>query len=163
MTTDRIEKTVVLKASRPRVWQAISDSKEFGLWFGVAFDGPFVAGRALTGRIVGTIADPEVAKLQEPHGGKPFDILVDRIEPPATFAFRWHPYAIEPGVDYSNEPMTLVMFQLEEAGGETRLTITESGFDAIPVDRRAQAFEANDGGWSHQSLLIGKYLAMRAS
>jgi hypothetical protein len=109
------------------------------------------------------MADPEVAKLQKPHEGKPFDIVVDRVEPEGLFSFRWHPYAIEPGVDYSKEPMTLVMFELEDAGGDTRLTLTESGFDGIPLDRRAQAFAANQGGWSHQTQLIAKYLAMRAS
>jgi uncharacterized protein YndB with AHSA1/START domain len=158
-TTDRIEKKVLLRAPRDRVWSAISDAKQFGTWFGVELDGPFVAGAAIKGRITPTKVDPEVAKMQEPHTGKAFDITVDRIEPPKLFSFRWHPFAIEPDVDYSKEPTTLVTFQLEEATGGTQLTITESGFDKIPLERRAKAFAANDGGWTKQLELIAKYLA----
>lgn len=160
MNTDRIEKKIVLKASRERVWQAISDSTRFGAWFGVEFDGPFVTGSRMTGRIVPTQVDPEVAKMQEPHTGKPFRILVDTVEPMTRFAFRWHPFAIDPNHDYSKEPMTLVTFELTDADGGTLLTITESGFDQIPLERRAQAFKANDGGWTHQTKLIEKYLAL---
>jgi uncharacterized protein YndB with AHSA1/START domain len=160
MNTDRIEKRILLRAPRERVWQAISDARQFGLWFGVAFDGPFVAGARLTGRIVPTTVDAEVAKLQEPYAGTKFEIAVDRIEPMRRFCFRWHPYAVEPGVDYSKEPMTLVLFELEEAEGGTLLTISESGFDRIALARRAKAFSANDGGWTKQTELIAKYLAM---
>lgn len=159
MNTDQIEKKIVLKASLERVWKAISDSKSFGAWFGVEFDGPFIVGTQMRGRIVPTQVDPEVAKMQEPHTGKPFVILVDAIVPMSRFAFRWHPFAIDPSHDYSNEPMTLVTFELSPVGGGVQLTITESGFDQIPIERRAQAFQANDGGWSHQSRLIEKYLA----
>jgi uncharacterized protein YndB with AHSA1/START domain len=158
-TTDRIEKKVLLRAPRERVWHAISDAKQFGTWFGVEFDGPFAAGAAMKGRITPTKVDPEVAKMQEPYAGKAFDITVDRIEPPNLFSFRWHPFAIEPNVDYSKEPTTLVVFQLDEAPGGTQLTITESGFDKIPLERRAKAFAANDGGWTKQLELIAKYLA----
>lgn len=161
METDRIEKKIVLHATRDRVWRAISNAAEFGTWFGVAFDGPFVAGAQLTGRITPTKVDPEVAKLQEPHTGKPFQMLVERIEPMNQFAFRWHPFAIDPDHDYSDEPMTLVTFNLADADGGTLLTITESDFDQIPIERRAQAFQANDGGWTHQAKLIEKYLARR--
>ena len=157
---DRIEKQVILKATRERVWHAISDATRFGTWFGVEFDGPFIAGSALTGRIVPTRVDPEVAKLQEPHTGKPFRIVVDRIEPMNLFSFRWHPFAIDPGRDYTQEPMTLVTFELSDAAEGVRLTITESGFEQIPIDRRSQAFTANDGGWSHQIRLVEKYLAL---
>lgn len=159
MNTDQIVKRIELKAPRERVWQAISDSACFGAWFGVQFDGPFVAGAPLRGRIFPTQIDPEVAKLQEPHTGKPFQILVESLEPMQRFAFRWHPFAIDPDHDYSQEPMTLVTFELSEAAGGTLLTITESGFDQLPVERRAQAFRANDGGWTHQTKLIEKYLA----
>jgi uncharacterized protein YndB with AHSA1/START domain len=158
VNADQIQKKIVLKASRERVWQAISDSTCFGSWFGVAFDGPFVAGSPLRGRIVPTQVDPEVAKLQEPHTGTPFQIVVDVVEPMHRFAFRWHPFAIDPNHDYSKEPMTLVTFELAEAEHGTLLTITESGFDQIPLARRAQAFQANDGGWTHQTKLIEKYL-----
>jgi uncharacterized protein YndB with AHSA1/START domain len=160
MSTDRIEKKILLRAPRQRVWQAISDSAQFGSWFGVAYDGPFVSGARLTGRIVPTSVDDDVAKLQKPHEGKAFEFAVDRIEPMRTFSFRWHPFAVEPGVDYSQEPATLVVFELEEVSGGTLLTISESGFDQIPLARRAQAFAANDGGWAIQTRLIEKYLAM---
>src|SRR5215510_16219317 len=130
--TDRIQKHVLLNASRARVWQALADAKEFGEWFGVRFDGPFVAGAPLRGVIVPTKADAEVARAQEPYRGMPFEITVVRIEPQRLFSFRWHPYAVEPGVDYSKEPTTLVVFELEEAAGGTMLTITESGFEQIP-------------------------------
>jgi uncharacterized protein YndB with AHSA1/START domain len=157
--TDRIQKRVTLKAPLERVWMAISDSSRFGEWFGVQFEAPFVAGKAVKGKIVPTKADPEIAKTQEPYTGMPFDCLVDRIEPMTLFSFRWHPFAIDPGVDYSKEPTTLVTFQLEPVPGGTQLTITESGFDSIPVSRRAKAFEMNDHGWTHQMRLIEKYLA----
>jgi uncharacterized protein YndB with AHSA1/START domain len=161
-STDRIEKTVLLRAPRDRVWRAISDAKEFGTWFGVAFDGPFVAGKRLTGRIVPTRVDAEVGKAQEPHAGKAFELSIDRIEPMSLFSFRWHPFAVDPGVDYSIEPATLVTFELEEAPGGTRLTITESGFDRIPLERRAKAFASNEQGWTAQAKLIEKYLAAAA-
>jgi uncharacterized protein YndB with AHSA1/START domain len=157
--TDRIQKRVTLKAPLERVWKAVSDSSRFGEWFGVRFEGPFVAGQAVKGKIVPTKADAEVAKMQEPHAGMPFDCIVDRIEPMTLFSFRWHPFAIEPGVDYSKEPTTLVVFQLEPVPGGTQLTITESGFDSIPLSRRANAFQMNDEGWTHQMRLIEKYLA----
>lgn len=157
-TTDTIEKKVLLRAPLSRVWRAISDSFEFGIWFGVTFEGPFVAGAPLRGAITGTKVDPEVAKLQKPHEGRPFNILVEQMEPERLFSFRWHPYAIEPGMDYSSEPTTLVTFQLDETPKGVQLTLTESGFDQIPLDRRAKAFAANEGGWGHQMVLIAKYL-----
>ena len=159
--TDRIEKRVLLRAPRERVWRAISDSRQFGSWFGVEFDGPFVAETRMTGRIVPTTVDAEVAKSQKPYEGLAFEISVDRIEPKRLFSFRWHPFAAEAGVDYSKEPTTLVVFELEEVSGGTMLTITESGFDQIPLERRAKAFAANEQGWSAQAKLIEKYLALR--
>jgi uncharacterized protein YndB with AHSA1/START domain len=159
LTVDRIEKTVVLNAPLERVWRAIGDSKEFGTWFGVAFDGPFVQGARQTGRIVPTAVDAEVAKLQKPHEGKAFEVFVERIEQQRQLAFRWHPYAVEPGTDYSKEPTTLVTFALEPAAVGTRLTIMESGFDRLPLARRDAAFEANAGGWAMQAQLIAKYLS----
>ena len=158
MNTDQIQKKIVLKSSRERVWRAICDSESFGAWFGVTFDGPFVAGSHMKGRIAPTQVDPEVAKLQEPYLGMQFNIWVECIEPQKKFAFRWHPFAIDPGHDYSKEPTTLVTFELSDVEGGTLLTITESGFDQIPVERRSQAFQANDGGWTHQTKLIEKYL-----
>ncbi len=160
--TDRIEKEVLLRAPLDRVWAAVSDAKQFGTWFGVEFDGEFVAGERLTGRIVPTKVDPEVARKQEPHTGLPCDVAVERIEPMRLFSFRWHPYAIEPGADYAQEPTTLVTFELEEVAEGTRLTITESGFDRVPLARRADAFASNEEGWSIQVTLIGKYVAQAA-
>src|SRR5262249_23534187 len=157
--TDRIEKKVLLRAPRERVWRAISNSQEFGSWFGVKLDGPFVAGTRVTGKVVPTSVDPEVAKAQKPYEGMAFEFTGDRIEPMKLCSFRWHPFAVEPGVDYSKEPTTLVAFQLEEVPGGTMLTITESGFDQIPLARRAKAFAANEQGWAEQVKLIEKYLA----
>jgi len=160
--TDRIEKTVLLRAPRERVWRAISDAGEFGKWFGVEFDGSFVANTRVTGRRVGTIVDPEVAKRQRANAGKTMEFFVDRIEPMERFSFRWHPYALDPAIDYSQEPTTLVVFQLEDAPGGTRLTVTESGFDRIPLQRRAEAFARNTEGWTVQTGLVEKYLAREA-
>jgi uncharacterized protein YndB with AHSA1/START domain len=159
MSRDRIEKKILLCAPRERVWRAISDAKEFGSWFGVAFDGPFTQGARLTGKITPTTVDAEVAKMQEPYAGKAFDFTVERIEPMQRISFRWHPYAVEPGVDYSKEPTTLIEFELAEAAGGILLKISESGFDQIPLARRAKAFKANEGGWEIQTHLIEKYLA----
>jgi uncharacterized protein YndB with AHSA1/START domain len=163
MNTDRIEKQIVLKAPRDRVWWAISDSARFGTWFGVDFEGPFVAGQWLAGRITPTKVDPEVAKLQEPARGFKFSVFIERIDPMDGFAFRWHPFAIEKDKDYSREPMTLVTFELSDAQHGTLLKITETGFDQLPPERRAPAFKANDGGWAHQTRLIEKYLALPES
>ncbi len=160
MDSDRIEKKIVLNATRERVWRAISDSARFGTWFGVEIDGPFVAGKEATGRITPTKVDPGVAKLQAPFLGMPWRVVIERIEPMTLFSFRWHPYALDPSHDHSKEPMTLVAFELAEADGGTLLTITESGFDQIPIERRAQAMEGNDGGWTHQTKLIEKFLAL---
>ena len=156
--TDRIVKTTLLRAPLERVWSAVSDAASFGAWFGAEFDAPFRAGARLTGRIRPTQVDPVVAALQAPHDGMLFVIHVEAVEPQRRFAFRWHPYAVE-ARDYSDEPTTLVEFVLTPVPGGTRLTVTESGFDAIPLERRAAAFSANDGGWTHQLVLVGKFLA----
>jgi uncharacterized protein YndB with AHSA1/START domain len=159
MDADQIEKKIVLKATRERVWRAISDSKRFGAWFGVEFDGPFAEGEWLSGRIVPTKVDPEIAKLQQPTVGMKFSLLVERIEPMERLSFRWHPFAIDPEYNYSKEATTRVVFDLREADSGILLTITESGFDQIPIARRARALESNDKGWGHQTKLIEKYLA----
>ena len=161
-STDRIEKSVVLRAPRERVWRAISDSKQFGSWFGVEFAGPFVAGATTIGKLVPTTVDPEAAKRQKQYEGFKFEFAIDRIEPQRLFSFRWHPYAIEPTSDYSKEPMTLVTFELQDAEGGTLLIVTESGFEHLPPARRAQALASNDIGWGHQTRLIEKYLALEA-
>jgi len=162
MNTDRIQKQILLRAKRSRVWRALTDSGEFGTWFGVKLEGPFKAGTPVRGTIVPTKVDAEVAKMQKPYEGFAFEFTVDRIEPEHLFSFRWHPNAVEKGVDYSAEPTTLVAFELKDADGGILLTITESGFDRIPLERRAKAFAANDGGWAKQCELIEKYLEQTA-
>jgi uncharacterized protein YndB with AHSA1/START domain len=159
---DKIEKQVILRASLARVWRAISNSTEFGSWFGVAFEAPFVAGTAIRGKIMPTQVDPEVAKMQKPYEGQAFNITIEKLEPEKEFSFRWHPFAVDPNVDYASQPTTLVVFALKEVPEGVRLTITESGFDRIPLERRAKALAANEGGWTHQAKLIEKYLAQTA-
>ncbi len=151
MNLDRIEKTIVIRAPRSRVWQAISNSTDFGEWFGMKIDAAFAAGARVSGRI--TIPKYDHLALE---------ILIDQIVPERLFSYRWHPYAIDPAMDYSKEPMTLVEFHLEEIAAGTRLTVTESGFDQIPADRRAEAFRMNEGGWGQQVLNIEKYVTSRA-
>ena len=162
--TDRIEKRILLRAPLERVWRALSDSKEFGTWFGVKFDAPFTPGAHIRGKIVGSAVDfpAEVAKLQTQYEHPPFEITVDRIEPERLFSFRWHPYAVELGVDYSKEPTTLIEFTLEEVSEGVMLSVTESGFDQIPLERRVKAFTANEQGWGMVIRLVEKYLAQEA-
>ena len=137
--TDRIEKTVELKAPIARVWRALTDSAEFGTWFRVTVDGPFVVGETVRGNI----AHPGYEHLT-------WQAHIVRMDAPDAFAFRWHPYAIDPDRDYSGEPMTLVEFHLESIPAGTRLTVVESGFDALPPERRDEAFRMNEAGWTHQ-------------
>ena len=146
--TDQIEKHVALRATRSRVWRALTTAEEFGAWFGVKLDGAFAEGATVRGRI--TIPGYEHATLE---------MLIERMEPERLFSYRWHPYAVDPKVDYSTEPMTLVEFRLDEAQGETRLTIIESGFDRLPASRRAEAFRMNEGGWTGQIKKIERYVA----
>jgi uncharacterized protein YndB with AHSA1/START domain len=146
--TDRIEKRVVLRASRPRVWRAISTAEEFGAWFRVNLEGAFAEGATVRGRLT--------------HPGyehTTLEMLVERIEPERYFSYRWHPYAIDPAVDYSAEPTTLVEFILEDTEGGTALTIVESGFDRIPLARRAEAFRMNDQGWAGEIKNIERYVS----
>jgi uncharacterized protein YndB with AHSA1/START domain/uncharacterized damage-inducible protein DinB len=148
-STDRIHKEVTLDAPRSRVWRALTDVKQFNTWFGVEIATPFAPGVEASGKL--TVRNYEHVMLK---------IWIETMEPERFFSFRWHPYAIEPGVDYSAEPTTLVTFTLEDAaGGATRLTIEESGFDAIPESRRAKAFASNMGGWNGQAENLRKFLA----
>jgi len=148
VTPDRIEKQVTLDAPRSRVWRALTDVAQFNAWFGVKLSAPFAPGAEVSGQI--TIRDYEHVKMT---------IWIETMEPERFFSFRWHPYAIEPGIDYADEPTTLVSFTLEDSGKGTRLTIVESGFDAIPESRRAKAFAMNSSGWSGQAENIRKFLA----
>jgi uncharacterized protein YndB with AHSA1/START domain len=147
-STDRIEKKVLLRAPRSRVWRAIVDAEEFGAWFGVRFQGEFAEGATVRG----TITHPG-------HEHLTMEVRVERIEPERYFAYRWHPYAVDPAVDYSSEPTTLVEFRLEQAEGGILLTIVESGFDGIPLARRAEAFRMNDGGWTEQTQSIERHVS----
>lgn len=158
MSTDRIEKKILLRASRARVWRALTNSTEFGTWFGMTFDAPFRPGAKMNGVIVGTKVNAEVAKLQKAHEGKKFEITIEQMEPERLFSFRWHPYAVDPTVDYSAEPATLIVFTLEEKPEGILLTVTESGFDQIPLARRAEAFKANEQGWQVMIGVIEEYL-----
>ena len=154
MNTDRIEKQIVLRAPLARVWNAIADSQQFGTWFGCAIDGPFVAGRRVAARIVPNKVDAEVAKAQQPYEGMQFDFHVERVEPMKLLSFRWIP-----GSDpHAEDPMTLVELELQDVQDGTRLTVTESGFDRIPLERRAKAFTDNEGGWAMQVRMVEKYL-----
>src|SRR5689334_16091844 len=128
-TTDRIEKQFEIRAKRSRVWRAIADANEFGAWFGVKFDRPFAPGETLIGRL--TIKGYEGAAME---------VQIEKMKPEDYFSYRWHPYAVDPKVDYHAEPMTLVEFRLEETASGTTVTITESGFDRLPASRRAEAF-----------------------
>ncbi len=157
-SNDKLIKTVLLKAPLEHVWRAITDSKEFGTWFGMRLEGPFVAGQAITGVIAPTVVDKEVAALQKPYEGTAVSFHVEKIQPQSLFAIKWHPFAIDKKIDYSSEPMTLITFELAKNKEGVLLTITESGFDKIPLHRRAAAFKANDGGWQKQTELIKKYL-----
>jgi uncharacterized protein YndB with AHSA1/START domain len=147
--TDRIEKNIVLRAPRSRLWRAIADAREFGAWFRVSMEGLFLEGATIRGRIT--------------HPGYEYltmEIQVERIDPEEYFAYRWHPYAVDPAIDYSTEPTTLVEFHLEEVEEGTLLTIAESGFDRIPLDRRATAFRMNDRGWAAQTQNIEQHVAL---
>jgi len=151
MTTtvsDRIEKRTVLRASRERVWRALTDAAEFGTWFGVKLEAPFAEGA----KVRGQITNPGYEHLT-------MEVQVERVEPERYFAFRWHPNAVDPKADYSGEPTTLVEFRLEESPEGTVLTIIESGFDGIPLARRAEAFRGNDGGWTQQMQRIERHVS----
>ena len=159
MSTNRIEKTIRLRAPLKRVWRAVSDSTEFGNWFGMRFNAPFAPGATMTAVIVPTTVNQEVAKMQKPYEGISFEIKIEQMQPERLFSFRWHPGAVEPGIDYASEPTTLVVFALEEAPDGVQLTVSESGFEQIPLARRAKAFSANEGGWTLVIKLVEEYLA----
>ena len=137
--TDRIEKQIVLRAPVARVWKALTDAGEFGAWFRVRLGGPFAPGR----RVTGPITHPGYEHVT-------LDVTVEKLEPERLFSFRWHPAAVDPKKSYDHEPATLVEFRLEKVEGGTRLTVVESGFDALPANRRDEAFRMNSGGWAVQ-------------
>ena len=139
--------SIELNATPERVWRALTDFKEFGSWFGVNLEGPFVLGKMARGRIT----YPGYEHLI-------MEVVVQRMEPERRFSFHWHPYAVDPKVDYSKETPTLVEFMLEPTKSGTRLTVVESGFDAIPAARRAEAFRMNSSGWAEQMKNIEKHV-----
>lgn len=141
--TDRIEKTIELKAPVARVWEALTDHAQFGAWFRVKLAAPFEVGKVARG----TITHPGYEHVV-------WEVTATAMDAPALFAFTWHPYAVDPAVDYSTEPPTLVEFRLSATAQGTRLVVTESGFDAIPAHRREEALRMNDGGWTQQVLNI---------
>ena len=146
--SDTIEKEVVIHGPRERVWRALTDKSEFGTWFRVDFpEGQFRPGETVTGKIL--------------HPGwEHISMTIDVVEvvPLERFSYRWHPYAVDPAVDYSGEPMTLVTFTLDEVDGGTRLRVVESGFDQIPLHRRAEAIRMNEGGWTGQMKNIERHV-----
>jgi len=146
-----IEKRIELRAPVSRVWRALTDYREFGEWFRVKLDAPFVPGQISRGQIT----HPGYEHLQ-------WKAVVQKMEPERLFSFTWHPYAIDPKVDYSNETPTLVEFKLEKTANGTLLTVTESGFDKIPIERRFEAFRMNEGGWAEQMKNIESYVAQRS-
>ena len=151
MATDRIEKETDLKAPVSKVWRALTDSREFGEWFQVKMDGPFVAGKEAHGQLT----HPGYEHLR-------MTVVVQKIEPERYFSYTWHPYAIDPKVDYSKETPTLVEFTLEKSAKGTLLKVTESGFDKVPAERRLEAFRMNENGWAQQLKNIESHVAGRS-
>ena len=147
MDEDRIEKQIELNAARARVWRALTDYREFSQWFRVKLESPFVPGQTSRGQIT----YPGYEHLA-------MEVVVQKLEPEDYFSYTWHPCAIEPGIDYSKEPATLVELRLKETADGTLLTITESGFAKLPRERRAEAFRMNDNGWSEQLQNIERHV-----
>ena len=148
-STDRIERKVLIKATRERVWRALSDAAEFGSWFGVDFKGKTIAaGKSVQGKIT----YPGYEHLT-------MEVLIDRVVPKRLLSWRWHPAAIDPAVEYSKEPMTLVVFELEEVDGGVMLSVVESGLDKIPLERRPTVLRLNSSGWDTQMENVKKHVA----
>jgi uncharacterized protein YndB with AHSA1/START domain len=152
MSLDRIERRILLRAPRGRVWRALADAESFSQWFGVKMEGPFVPGARLRGTV--TLKGYEHI---------PFEITIERMEPEQLFSWRWHPNPIDPKADYSGEPTTLVVFKLEEAPDGTLLTVVESGFEGIPLARRGEAYRGNEQGWTMQMKAIEAYVGQADS
>lgn len=145
--TNRIEKEVVLRASKSRVWRALSDSGEFGTWFGVNLEGPFELGHTVHGKV-----------LHKGYEHMVFEMTIEVMEPEDVFAYRWHPHPHDATVDYSKEPTTLVEFRLEETETGTTLTVVESGFDLLSPERRAETLISNSKGWTSQMERIRRHV-----
>ena len=149
--TDRIERSIHIKSPRSRVWRALSDAEEYGNWFGANLKGQtFAPGQRVQGPITITGYEHVV-----------FDVLIEQVEPENLLSYRWHPYAVDPSIDYSTEQRTLVTFTLKDADAGTLLTVVETGFDNVPPDRRLTAFRMNSGGWEGQLKNIDRHAAAR--
>jgi uncharacterized protein YndB with AHSA1/START domain len=146
--TDRIEKQILLRAPRTRVWQALTTVSEFNEWFGVKLTGTFTPGARLRGQVT-----------HKGYEHLTMEVTIDKVEPERLLAWRWHPGATEPTKDYSAEPATLVVFELEEVDGGTMLSVVESGFDRLPATRREQAYRDNEGGWTQQMESIKRHVS----
>lgn len=146
-STDRIEKQILLKAPRARVWRALTDAAEFGTWFRVKLDGQFAVGQRIRGRIT-----------YPGYENMTMDVMVERMDREKLFSFRWHPGACDTKDAHATEPTTLVEFRLEDAEGGTRLTVVESGFDQLPPERRTDAFRQNEQGWTMQMENIKRHV-----
>jgi uncharacterized protein YndB with AHSA1/START domain len=152
-STDRIDREIVLKVPRSRVWRALANAAEFGKWFGVDLKGKtFASGKPVKGHIT----HPGYEHLM-------FDAVIQLMVPERLLSLRWHPYAIDPAYDYSKEPTTLVEFTLEDVTGGTLLKVVESGFDSIPASRREEAYRMNSGGWDAQMKNIAKHIQAEMS
>jgi len=150
-STDRIERQIMLKASKSRVWKALTNTEEFGSWFGVELTGQtFVPGQHVRGRMNSNGCD-RGADVQ-------FDALVVEMQTERLFSYRWHPYSVDPAVDYSKEERTLVVMELIEVNGGTLLKVVESGFDKVPASRRVEALKMHSGGWEAQLKNIERYV-----
>jgi len=147
--TDRIERSVQIDAPRARVWRALANAEEFGNWFGADLRGQLFAPGE---RVRGQITIPGYEHIA-------FDVVIERIQPESLLSYRWHPYAVDPQVDYEKEQRTVVTFTLEDAGSGTLLTVVESGFDHVPPQRRMEAFRMNTGGWEGQMRNIVRHVA----
>jgi len=147
---NRIEKRIELKAPLARVWKALTNHEEFGEWFRVKLEGPFVPGRVSRGRIT-----------YPGYEHVTWEATVKEMRPEQLFSFTWHPYAVDPSVDYSQETPTLVEFHLQATANGTLLTVTESGFDKIPAHRQIEALRMNDGGWAEQMKNIERHVAQK--
>jgi uncharacterized protein YndB with AHSA1/START domain len=151
VSSDAIVKQILIRAPRARVWRALTDSGEFGEWFGVRFSAPFAAGARMRGPIT-----------HKGYDHLTMDFTIEGIEPERRFSWRWHPNAIDPARNYTDEPTTLVTFELAEVPEGTLLTVTETGFDRIPADRRAEAYRGNEGGWAYQVDSINRHVSANA-
>ncbi len=149
--TDRIEKKILVRAPRSRVWRALTDAQEFGKWFGLQLNGTFGPGARVPGKVT-----------HKGYEHVTFEIAVERMEPERLFSWRWHPCPVDPAVDYSAEPTTLVVFEIEEVPDGTMLTVVESGFDQLPPARRAEAYRENEQGWAMQMESIDRYVRTAA-